>query len=344
MTTPLDSTPKQPFWAGMVAKYQQSYRWKSIWQLCDSFLPFIACWYLMLLSIDISYWLTLLLALPTAGFSIRIFIIQHDCGHGSFFQSRTANDLWGMAGSLFSFIPYHYWRKSHSIHHASASKLEQRGIGDIYTMTVEEFLQLSRWGKLKYRLYRNPLILFVLVPPILFTLLYRFPVSRSESLKRVEPSIHLTTLAIAALFGGVIWLVGWKSFLMVQVPITLISSWSGMWLFYVQHQFEDTYWTNRSEWDMTLSALHGSSYYKLPKVLQWFTGNIGFHHVHHLSPRIPNYLLERCHRENEPLQKAVVLTLGSSLRSIRLRLWDEQQKKLVSFYHLKKRQSEAVRG
>ncbi|MGA2622687.1 MAG: fatty acid desaturase [Bacteroidota bacterium] len=340
----INSSLSHPTRAASIAKYQSSVKRKSIWQLCNSFLPFFASWYLMYLSLGVSYWLTLLLALPTAGFFVRMFIIQHDCGHGSFFNSRKANDLWGMISSVFTLTPYHYWRKSHAIHHANAGKLENRGIGDIYTMTVDEYLQKSSWGKFKYRLYRNPFILFILFPPVLFTIVYRFPLSKANPLKQIRRSVYLTDLAIALVSGGMIWLVGLKAFLLVQVPITLISSSTGAWLFYVQHQFEDTYWSGKPDWDVTKAALQGSSYYELPKVLQWFTGNIGFHHVHHLNPRIPNYSLEKCHEENPMFQKTVVLTLRSSLQSLPLRLWDKGQHKLISFSVLRRRQQEGLAG
>lgn len=313
-----------------------SQKWKSIWQLCNSFIPFFILWYLMFLSLDISYWLTLLLAFPTTGFMVRMFIIQHDCGHGSFFESRKANDLVGMFCSIFSLTPYHYWRTSHAIHHAGAGKLEARGIGDIYTKTVNEYVGLSKWGRFKYRLYRNPLILFMIVPTILFLVIYRFPNYKHKELKKYQKSVYLTSVAIASLMGTLIWLIGFRDFLLIQLPITIITSSTGAWLFFVQHQFEDTYWARKENWDFTKAALEGSSYYKLPKVLQWFTGNIGFHHIHHLSPRIPNYLLEKCQKEIPLFQKARTLTLRSSLRSIFLTLWDENQNKLISFRQFKK--------
>lgn len=328
---------QQSVWKNLVAKYQTADTWKSIWQLGNSFIPFFILWYLMFLSLGVGYWLTLILSLPTAGFLVRQFIIQHDCGHGSFFKSRKANDWVGMACSLFTWTPYYYWQKSHAIHHANAGNLEHRGIGDIYTMTVDEYLQQSRWGRLKYRLYRNPFILFVLVPTLLFVLFYRFPSSQAKAMKRVRSSIYWTNLAIALLVGGLIWLIGVKAFLLVHAPVIIIAASAGTWLFFVQHQFEDTYWASDDNWNYTLAALQGSSYYKLPKLLQWFTGNIGFHHIHHLSPRIPNYLLEQCHDENPMFQEIVILTLGSSLKSIRLSLWDEEEKKLIGFRQLKQR-------
>ncbi|MBI4640761.1 MAG: fatty acid desaturase [Candidatus Tectomicrobia bacterium] len=337
-TTHFPSKPS--VWKSLVAKYQTAHTWKSIWQLCNTFIPFLMLWYLMYLTFEISYWLTLPLAFPTAGFLVRLFIIQHDCGHGSFFKSRKVNDRMGMFCSLFTWTPYYYWQKSHAIHHAHAGDLEHRGIGDVYTMTVNEYLQQGRWRKLKYRLYRNSLILFVFVPILLFIVLYRFPTSRAKAMKKVQSSVYWTNLALGLVVGGMIWLVGLKAFLLVHAPILVIASSAGAWLFFIQHQFEGTYWANNETWDYTLAALQGSSYYKLPKILQWFTGNIGFHHIHHLSPRIPNYLLEKCHDENPMFQETVVLTLRTSLKSIFLSLWDEEQKRLISFHDLKQRQPE----
>jgi omega-6 fatty acid desaturase (delta-12 desaturase) len=289
----------------------------------------------MVLSLDYSYWLTLGLALPTAGLLVRIFIIQHDCGHGSFFKSRQANDYLGSVCSLFTLTPYYYWRKSHAIHHASASNLEQRGVGDIYTMTVKEYLQQSPWGRLKYRFYRHPLILLGVAPAFLFLVLYRFPHPDAKPWKRERANVWWTNLALAGAIAGLSLTIGFKAFILIQLPITLLATTAGTWLFFVQHQFEDTYWAKGGEWDYTLAALKGSSYYKLPKVLQWFTGNIGFHHIHHLSPRIPNYLLQKCHDENPLFQQVVVLTLWSSFKTIFLSLWDEERERLVSFSQLK---------
>lgn len=331
-----ENSSQKNVWKSLVAKYQKSNVLKSIWQITNSFLPFIVFLYLMYLSIGFSYGLTLLLALPTAGFVNRLFIIQHDCGHRSFFNSRMANDVTGFFLSLFTLTPYHYWKKKHSIHHAYVGNLEHRGVGDIYTMTVDEYSRLSAWGKLKYRIYRNPFILFVILPFFLFTIVHRFPSYRSKDLKPYHKSVYITDLLIGLLAAAIIWMIGLQAFLLIQIPVYFITSTTGMWIFYVQHQFEDTYWNSSDEWDYTQAALKGSSYYKLPRILQWFTGNIGFHHIHHLSPRIPNYRLEKCHEENPVFQKAKILTLRSSLRSILLDLWDEKRKKLISFYRFKK--------
>lgn len=339
-----DTTSGISDWRTIVSKYQKPASWASIWQVCNSFIPFFLLWILMYYSLSYSYFLTLILAVPTAGFLIRIFIIQHDCGHGSFFKSRQANDYLGSVCGILTLTPYYSWRKSHSIHHATAGNLEERGPQDIFTLTVNEYRQRSTWGKIKYRLYRNPITLFVLIPMVLFVVIYRLPVSGTKAGKRERTSIHITNLILALIVLGMSLTIGLKAFLLIQFPITLIATTLGTWIFFVQHQFEDTYWADKDQWDYKLAALQGSSYYKLPKVLQWFTGNIGFHHIHHLSPRIPNYLLEKCHRENPMFQDVVELTLRSSFQTAFLSLWDEDQKKLVGFGHLRRghQQVEAI--
>lgn len=329
-------------WRNTILKYQSPAIRKSTWQIVNSFIPFIVTWYLMYLSLDINYFITLLLAIPAAGFLVRIFIIQHDCSHGSFFKSNKLNNLTGRFCSLFTFTPYSYWKRSHGIHHANASNLENRGIGDVYTITVKEYLQKSKLGRLKYRLYRSPFFLFLIIPSVLFLLWYRFPTSKNKALKMVESSVYWTDLAIGILVVLMILLVGWKVFLMIQMPITVIATSIGNWLFFIQHQFEDTYWAKENEWDYTAAALQGSSYYKLPKVLQWFTGNIGFHNIHHLNPKIPNYMLEKCYHENSLFHKSITLTLRTSLKSTFLALWDEEKKKLIGFKELKKNRKEIL--
>lgn len=331
----VQSPPDKATWSNLVAKYQMPSTRQSVWQVVNTFVPFMLLWYMMYLSLAYSYWLTLILAVPAAGLLVRIFIIQHDCGHGSFFKGRKANDWLGSICGVLTLTPYYYWRKSHAIHHASAGSLEHRGVGDIYTMTVNEYLQQTRWGRLKYRLYRHPLLLFVLAPTFLFLILHRFPTSESKTWKKERASVHWTNLAIAIVVISLGLTIGFKAFVLIHLPILILAATAGTWLFFVQHQFEDTYWASENNWDYTLAALQGSSYYQLPKVLQWFTGNIGFHHIHHLSPRIPNYLLQKCHEENPAFQQVVVLTLWTSLQSIFLSLWDEDQNRLVSFSHLK---------
>lgn len=319
-------------WQAVVAKYSQPSVHKAVWQLINSFGGFFLGWILMFLSLPIGYWLTLLLAVPTAGCLVRIFIIQHDCGHGSFFKLRHANDTFGMICSLLTMIPYRYWRKSHAVHHAHHAELEERGIGDVWTLTVDEYRQASWWTRLCYRTFRNPFFLFGFAPTLYFVFLERVTWGMPETWRHGErASVWWTNLGIAAWIAAAIWLMGLETVLAIQVPVTIIASGVGVWMFYVQHQFERTYWEHTSEWDYTLAAMHGSSYYQLPRILQWFTGNIGYHHIHHLSPRIPNYNLQQCHDENPLLQRVTHLTFWSSLKTVKLVLWDEEQRRLVTF-------------
>ncbi|MDQ3397039.1 MAG: fatty acid desaturase [Deinococcota bacterium] len=330
-------------WQSVVRQYQQPDLRKGVWQVVNSFGGLALGLTLMYLSLNLGYWLTLLLAVPTAGFLVRIFVIQHDCGHGSFFKSRRANDLIGAVSGLFTFVPYQVWRKRHAIHHAHHAELEERGIGDVWTMTVNEYQRASWWKRASYRVFRNPLFLFVLTPAINFVILQRLPLGVQASWRTGErASVWWTNLAIACLLLVASALVGFGAVIMVGLPVMVIAASVGTWLFYVQHQFEKTYWEHTPEWDYTLAAMHGSSYYKLPRLLQWFTGNIGFHHVHHLSPRIPNYNLQRCHDENLVLQGVVKLTLASSLKTVSLALWDEEQRRLVTFREARRARREAV--
>jgi omega-6 fatty acid desaturase (delta-12 desaturase) len=325
-------------WRAVVAKYQQPDVRKSTWQIVNSFGGLFVMWVLMYFSLNVGYWLTLLLSIPAAGFAVRIFIIQHDCGHGSFFKSRKANDSVGIVCSLFTLTPYKFWRKSHAIHHAHHAELEERGIGDVWTLTVEEYLAAPWWKRTAYRIFRNPFFLFGVAPAVNFLILTRFPVGGEKEWHNGErESVMYTNLALAGLFALFIAWVGLGAVLAIFLPTFVLASATGTWLFYVQHQYERTYWEHTPAWDYTLAAMHGSSYYKLPKVLQWFTGNIGFHHIHHLSPRIPNYNLERCHTENPLLQRVVQLTLWASFKTTSLALWDEEKRTLVSF-------REALRG
>jgi omega-6 fatty acid desaturase (delta-12 desaturase) len=288
----------------------------------------------MLASLEYSYWVTLLLALPAAGFLIRLFIIQHDCGHGSFFRSRIANNTLGFVLGILTLTPYAYWRKIHALHHKTSSNLDHRGFGDVTTLTVNEYLALTRWGRLRYRLYRNPVVLFGIGPGFEFILRHRFPASLPRSWRREWASVIWTNVAIVALVAMMWKTIGIQTFLAVQLPITLLAGTAGVWLFYIQHQFEDTYWERDDAWSFHAAGLEGSSYYDLPGILHWFTGNIGVHHVHHLSSRIPNYRLQQCLRENPELQQVTRLTLWGSLKCARLKLWDEERRKLVGFQHL----------
>jgi acyl-lipid omega-6 desaturase (Delta-12 desaturase) len=320
-------------WREVVARYQQPDIWRSYWEIANSILPYFFLLYLMFRSLEISYWLTLALSLPTAGFLMRIFIIFHDCGHGSFFKSKRLNAFWGFVTGVITYTPYHYWTRDHAIHHATVSDLDRRGIGDVKTMTVKEYLALSTWGKLEYRLYRNPLIMFVLGPAVVFLVIHRF--ARKDAGKRERYSVYWTNFALLVAYLVLIPAIGLQTYLLVHLPVLLVGFSAGVWLFYVQHQFEGTYWEHHKDWDFVTAAIKGSSFYKLPKILQWFTGNIGFHHIHHLSPRIPNYLLEKCHNENPMFQDIEPVTLLSSLKCLKFRLWDDERLILVGYDALK---------
>jgi len=264
---------------------------------------------------------------------VRTFIIFHDCGHGSFFKSRTANDTWGIITGILTFTPYYQWRHDHAVHHATAGNLDERGVGDVWTLTVQEYLDSSFWRKLGYRLFRNPLVMFVFGPFFVFVINQRF--THGAAGKRERYSVYWTNLALLGILALMGLTIGLKAFVLIQLPIIMFGTGTGVWLFYVQHQFEGVYWERHDKWDYATAALEGSSFYQLPRVLQWFTGNIGFHHVHHLGPRIPNYFLEKCHRENTIFQEIKPLTPLSSLKSLTLRLWDEERHKLVGFGYLR---------
>jgi omega-6 fatty acid desaturase (delta-12 desaturase) len=284
----------------------------------------------MYLSLSVSLFLTLALALPTAGLLVRIFIIFHDCGHNSFFKSIKANHFWGIVTGFLVYTPFYRWQYEHAVHHRTSGNLDRAGVGDIWTLTVEQYRNASTWTKIKYRIYRNPIILFTIGALITFLFTNRF-IGSQKSDKKSRLSVHLTNLAITAIAAILIWIVGLKEFLLIQFSILAVSSSMGVWLFYLQHQFEEVYWERQENWDMIRAALEGSSYYKLPKVLQWFTGNIGFHHIHHLSPAIPNYYLEKCHKENPIFQEVKPVTLLSGFKSFSLRLYDEAKGKLVGY-------------
>ena len=320
-------------WRTAVAKYQRSDLWRSSWQVANTFIPYFLVWYLMYRSLAVSYWITLALSVLAAGFLTRIFIIFHDCGHGAFFKSQKANDILGFITGVLTLSPYYGWRHEHAVHHATAGDLDRRGIGDIWTLTVREYLALPPKKRLWYRVYRHPLVLFFLGPLFLFLIWHRVP-GRAGS-KRERHSVYWTNLALAAIIAVMSVTVGIKAFLMVQFPIVVIAGAAGVWLFYVQHQYEGVYWERHEDWDYVSVALQGSSFYKLPKILQWFTGNIGFHHIHHLSPRIPNYYLEKCHNENPMFHQVKSIGLRESFKSLSFRLWDEDRHQLVGFDHLK---------
>jgi len=320
-------------WKAIVARYQKPSISRGVWQVLNSLLPYAGLWVLMYFTVHISWWLTVPLAILAAGFLVRIFIIFHDCGHGSFFKSQRANQFLGTITGFLAFTPYFHWRWEHSVHHATSGDLDRRGTGDVWTLTVQEYLESSRWKRFAYRLARNPVILFVIAPLFLFLVRERFVTDGAG--KKERRSVYLTNFALAAMILALSMAFGWEAYLIIQLIVVGVGTSVGVWLFYVQHQFEGVYWERSDEWDYATAALKGSSFYKLPKILQWFSGNIGFHHIHHLSPRIPNYHLEKCH-EAEPLFQTVKpVTLWSSLKSFTFRLWDEKERKLVGFRHLR---------
>jgi acyl-lipid omega-6 desaturase (Delta-12 desaturase) len=327
-----------------VAPYEKSNLRASIWQVINTLVPFFILWILAYQSLNISYILTLAFSVLAAGFLVRTFIIFHDCCHHSFFKNRKANMILGTITGILTVFPYHQWQHDHSVHHATSSNLDKRGTGDIWVLTVDEYLAASTWERLKYRLYRNPLVMFGLGPIYVFLLKNRF--NRKGARINERMNTYITNAGIAALTAVLCLTIGWEPFLLVQAPIFLISGSLGIWLFYVQHTFEDSYFEEDKHWEYVKAAVEGSSFYKLPKVLQWLTGNIGYHHVHHLSPRVPNYKLEEAHNNTLPLQNVPTITLATSLSSLKFRLWDEQGKRFVGFKEVKvllKKQKEILR-
>jgi acyl-lipid omega-6 desaturase (Delta-12 desaturase) len=332
-------------WKQAVIRYQEPMLRKSIWQIINSLVPYLALCGLMIWTLHVSYWLTLAVAVAAAGFMIRIFIIFHDCGHGSFFRSQHANHVLGFVTGVLTFTPYLQWRHKHALHHATSGDLDRRGTGDIWTMTVQEYLEAPRWKRLAYRVFRNPFVLFVIAPLYLFLIHQRFP-SRTVG-RRERLGVHWTNGALLLIAVVMSLTVGLKAYVLIQLPVMMLTGTVGLWLFYVQHQFEGVYWKRRESWGFAEAALQGSSFYRLPRILQWFSGNIGFHHIHHLSPRIPNYNLEPCHRADPLFQSVKPITLLSSLRSFTYRLWDEQRGRLTGYralWELRRQQADPTRS
>ncbi|WP_042457329.1 fatty acid desaturase [Neobacillus dielmonensis] len=316
-----------------VAPYEKSNTRESIWQIINTLLPFFLLWALSYMSLPFSYALTLVFAVAAAGFLVRTFIIFHDCCHHSFFKNRTANKILGTITGILTLFPYSQWQHDHSVHHATSSNLDKRGTGDIWMLTVEEYISAPIWKKIQYRLYRNPFVMFVLGPIYVFVIKNRF--NRKGARMKERFNTYLTNVGIVGMAGILCWLIGWESFLLVEFPIFLIAGSAGIWLFYIQHTFEDSYFEGDPQWEYVRAAVEGSSYYKLPKLLQWMTGNIGYHHVHHLSPRVPNYKLEEVHNQTPDLQNVPTITLTTSLSSIKFHLWDEHNKRFIGFKEAK---------
>ena len=319
-------------WITILQRYRHPDPARSVFELFITFVPFVALWIAAWLALDVSFWLTLALTVPAAFFLVRLFLIQHDCGHGAMFKKRATNDGVGRVIGVLTLTPYDAWKRSHAIHHASHGNLDQRGVGDIDTLTVREYRALSPWRRALYRIYRNPVVLFGIGPTLLFVVQHRFPISMLRNADwRSWASVIGTNLALVAFVGLVVWLVGWQAFLAVHLPIVVIGSSIGVWLFYIQHQFEDTFWAENPDWNVHEAALHGSSHYDLPGILPWLTANIGVHHVHHLYSRIPYYRLPQVLSDFPELANVHRITLWESFKCVRLRLWDESQRRLVSF-------------
>ncbi len=312
-----------------VAPYEKSTTKESVWQLINTLGPFFLLWFLAYESLSVSYWLALVPIVLAAGFLTRIFIIFHDCTHYSFFKSRKVNRAVGTAMGIMTLFPFDQWGHEHAVHHATSGNLDKRGTGDIWTMTVDEYRAAPLKTRLAYRFYRNPFVMFILGPVYVFLLKNRF--NRKNARKKERNNTYFVNLVLVVLVTLFCLTLGWLPFLLVQGSIFMISGAFGIWLFYVQHTFEDSYFEEDKEWEYVLAAVEGSSFYKLPKAIQFLTGNIGYHHVHHLSPRVPNYKLEEAHNNTKPLQNVPTISLMTSLTSIKFKLWDEEQKNFVTF-------------
>jgi omega-6 fatty acid desaturase (delta-12 desaturase) len=336
---------EKPAWHQAIIQFTQPDPRKATWQLVNTFVPYVGLWVLMILTVrlGVSYWITLALIALTAAFQVRVFIFFHDCGHGSFFASARANEILGYVCGILTFTPYHDWRRAHALHHATAGNLDRRGLGDVWTMTVEEYRVAPQGNQLAYRLFRNPLVMFGLGPAYMFLIAQRFPHKGAKKRERI--SVAITNLALLAILVVASLTIGFWEYLSIQLPVIVLAGVLGLWLFYVQHQYEGVYWARDGEWDATKAALEGSSYYRLPGVLRWFSGNIGLHHIHHLRPRIANYHLQPCLEAIREFQAVPPLTIRKSLKSLRMNLWDEQQQRLVSFRSLAATRSHgAARG
>ncbi len=304
---------------------------KALYQICNTFVPYLFLWVLMIYTVvqGLSIWITLVLSLITSAFLVRLFVLFHDCCHGAFFPWRWGNRVFGYMAGVLTFTAYEDWQRTHIIHHSNSGDLDHRGVGDVWTLTVDEYLSAPRQTRLAYRMFRNPLILFSIIPLFLFLVAHRFPSQGAKN--RENYSVIFTNVAIAAVIIILSVTLGFWNYLLIQFPMLLVAASIGTWLFYIQHQYEEAYWSRNDSWDLTRSGLEGSSYYQLPAVLQWIVGNIGFHHIHHVRANIPNYNLQRCHNEIDAFQSVKPLTLRKSYQSLWLNLWDEQDQKLVSF-------------
>lgn len=316
-----------------VAPFEKADVKASVQQMINTIPPFFILWFLAYLALDVSIWLTVGISVIAAGFVVRMFIIFHDCTHGSFFKNKKANAIVGTITGILTLFAYEKWKREHAIHHASSGNLDKRGVGDIWVMTIDEYVEASKWERFKYRMYRNPLVMFGLGPLFLVLISSRF--NRKDARKKERNNTYLINASLVVLYTIMILAIGWQAFVLIQGTIMFTAGALGIWLFYIQHTFEDSYFEDESEWDYVKAAIEGSSYYELPKVLQWVTGNIGFHHVHHLSPRVPNYNLEKAHVSTPPLQKATTVNLKTSFQSLKYKVYDEENKRFVTFGAIK---------
>lgn len=315
-----------------IAKYQTPDVWRSIWQIVNTFIPYVGLWVLIIYSLSVSYWLTAFLIILAAGFLVRLFIIFHDCGHGSFFKSKKANTIIGSFFGILAFTPYYKWHNMHMQHHATVGNLDKRGVGDVWTMTTEEYLNSTKWKRFKYRMYRHPITMFGVGS--LFVFLIQNRTTKKEMGRKERLNVHFTNVALLVIFAVMSWAIGFWTFVIIQFSILYLAAIAGLWLFYLQHQYEDVTWVRSDKWNYREIAIDGSSFVKFPKVLQWFSGNIGFHHIHHINARIPNYKLEECYDENPVFKEVEPVTFLKSLKTLRLRLWDEKNQKLIGFKEL----------
>lgn len=330
-TTEIDNQEINP-WMDInknIEKYLKPSLGRSAWQIANTFIPYAGLWVLIVYSLSVSYWLTAFLIVLAAGFLVRLFIIFHDCGHGSYFKSAKANKIVGMFFGILSFTPYDKWHNQHARHHGSVGNLDKRGVGDVWTMTKEEYSAASKFEKTKYRIYRNPLVMFGLGS--LYVFLIQNRLTREGMSKKERLNVYFTNVALLLIFLAMGLAIGFGAFVVIQLSILYLAAISGLWLFYLQHQYEDVAWFRNKDWNYRTVALEGSSFVKFPKLLQWFSGNIGFHHIHHLNARIPNYYLNRCYRENTIFKEVKPVTFLLALKALRLRLWDEQIQKMVTF-------------
>jgi acyl-lipid omega-6 desaturase (Delta-12 desaturase) len=330
-TQPNSSTTKS--WQSIIMSYSKPRISRSVWQIINSLGPYILLWVAAVMLIKISPWLAVPVILLASGFLVRIFIIFHDCGHGSFFQSKKLNVIVGKIFGIIAFTPFYKWTESHHDHHQTVGNLDKRGDGDVWTMTVDEYLGSSRSKKFIYSLFRHPVFLLLVAGPFNFFIVGRF--TRRTFSKKQKRNVYFTNLMLALLAGSLSLLIGWKVYLFIQIPIMYIAAMGGIYLFYFQHQYEDVIWSRTESWDYKEMALNGSSFFNLPVLFRWFSGNIGYHHIHHLGPKIPNYNLVKCHDENPMFQEVNSISFFQSFHSLKLRLWDEKNQKIVTFREMK---------